>query len=195
MATTAISNRQYEIIEAAGKLLASAGVMGLTTKALAKEMNFSEAAIYRHFSSKEEIILAMLEYLATNMDERLSTVPPSLAPDERLRDMFAEQFRFFKKNPHFAVAIFSDGLLAESELINNAIAKIMDVKTRHLGPLLREGQLLGVFTDAIPVDHMMHIVMGSFRLLMFKWRVSNFQTDIKRKGDSMIDSVLTLIKK
>lgn len=195
MATTDISNRQYEIIEAAGKLLTSSGVMGLTTKGMAKEMNFSEAAIYRHFSSKEAIILAMLEYLATNMDERLSAVPASLPPDERLRGMFREQFRFFKKNPHFAVAIFSDGLLAESGRINDAIARIMDVKVRHLGPLLREGQLAGVFTDAIPVDHMMHIVMGTFRLLMFKWRVSNFQTDIKRKGDSMIDSILTLIKK
>jgi len=195
MATTDISNRQYEIIEAAGKLLTSSGVMGLTTKGLAKEMNFSEAAIYRHFSSKEAIILAMLEYLATNMDERLSAVPASLPPNERLRGMFREQFRFFKKNPHFAVAIFSDGLLAESGRINDAIARIMDVKVRHLGPLLREGQLAGVFTDAIPVDHMMHIVMGTFRLLMFKWRVSNFQTDIKRKGDSMIDSILTLIKK
>lgn len=195
MLTTDISNRQYEIIEVAGKLLASGGVMGLTTKSIAKEMNFSEAAIYRHFSSKEDIILAMLKYLAANMDERLSTISPMLEPDERLRRMFQEQFRFFKKNPHFAVAIFSDGLLAESARIDGAIAKIMEVKVKHLGPLLRDGQVRGIFTDAIPVEHMMHIVMGTFRLLMFKWRVSNFQSDIRRRGDAMIESVLTLIKK
>ena len=33
-------------------------------------MGFSEAALYRHFSSKEDIIVAMLEYVAKMMDER-----------------------------------------------------------------------------------------------------------------------------
>ncbi|MFN5416495.1 MAG: TetR/AcrR family transcriptional regulator, partial [Flavobacteriia bacterium] len=57
-----ISNRQIELIEAAGKLLSTAGISGLTTKNLAKEMNFSESAIYRHFKSKEDIIVEMLNY-------------------------------------------------------------------------------------------------------------------------------------
>ena len=70
--TVAISNRQLEIIAAAGKILTASGVSGLTIKNLAKEMKFSESAIYRHFASKEEIIIAMLEYLAQNIDERYS---------------------------------------------------------------------------------------------------------------------------
>ena len=70
MTTETISDRQLEIIEAAGKILTAAGISGLTIKNLAKEMKFSESAIYRHFTSKEEIIIALLEYLAQSMDER-----------------------------------------------------------------------------------------------------------------------------
>ena len=66
-----ITPRQLEIIEAAGKILTASGVSGLTIKNLAKEMQFSESAIYRHFKSKEEIIIAMLNYLADNIDKRL----------------------------------------------------------------------------------------------------------------------------
>jgi TetR/AcrR family fatty acid metabolism transcriptional regulator len=36
--------------------------------------------------------------------------------------------------------------------------------------------------------------MGTFRLQMYKWRVANFQFDIIRNGDNMIQAVLTLIK-
>ena len=61
--TVKISDRQLEIIEAAGKILTASGVSGLTIKNLAKEMKFSESAIYRHFTSKEEIIIALLEFL------------------------------------------------------------------------------------------------------------------------------------
>ena len=54
---TELSGRQIEIIEAAGRILTVSGISGLTIKNLANEMKFSESAIYRHFKSKEEIII------------------------------------------------------------------------------------------------------------------------------------------
>ncbi|RTL51557.1 MAG: TetR family transcriptional regulator [Sphingobacteriales bacterium] len=191
-----ISDRQKEIIEAAGRILSNSGVSGLTIKNLAKEMQFSESAIYRHFASKEAIIIAMLEYLAENMDERLSKVILSTQkPEEKFIALFQSQFLFFKKNPHFVVAVFSDGLMEESEAINEAISKIMQVKMKHLMPVIIEGQQKGLFTNSITTEELMHIVMGTFRLQMFKWRIAAFQFDIKRNGDNMLQSILTLIKK
>jgi len=193
--TTAISDRQLEIIEAAGKILTASGVSGLTIKNLAKEMKFSESAIYRHFTSKEEIIIALLEYLAKSMDERYAkAISVEQSPEEKFTTLFQNQFSFFKKHPHFVVAVFSDGLLEESQRINEIILKIMGVKIKHLMPIILEGQQKNVFTNAITSDELMHIVMGTFRLQMFKWRVANFQFDITRNGDNMIQSVLTLIK-
>lgn len=189
-----ITPRQLEIIEAAGKILTSSGVSGLTIKNLAKEMQFSESAIYRHFKSKEEIIVAMLNYLANSIDERLSNINSLSDPEEKFKALFQEQFRFFKINPHFVVAVFSDGLMEESQLINETIHKLMNVKMKHLMPIMMEGQQKGIFTNAITTEELIHIVMGTFKLQMFKWRISNFQFDIQRNGDNMVQSILTLIK-
>ncbi len=189
-----ITARQFEIIESAGKILTSSGVSGLTIKNLAKEMKFSESAIYRHFSSKEEIIVAMLNYLASDIDERLSGLSVHSDPEERFKALFREQFRFFNEHPHFVVAVFSDGLMEESQLINQSILKLMNVKVKHLMPVILEGQQTGLFTNAITTDELMHIIMGAFKLQMFKWRIANFAFDIKRSGDNMTASILTLIK-
>lgn len=190
-----ISDRQMEIIEAAGKILTVSGVGGLTIKNLAKEMKFSESAIYRHFKSKEEIIVVLLEYLAENMDERLGRITSqNQNPEEKFISLFEGQFLFFQKNPHFVAAVFSDGLMEESQKINETILKIMGVKTKHLMPILMEGQKQNVFTNAITAEQMMQIAMGTFRLQMFKWKVSNFQFDIQKSGNSIIQSILTLIK-
>jgi len=189
-----ITPRQLEIIEAAGKILTASGVSGLTIKNLAKEMQFSESAIYRHFKSKEDIIIAMLNYLADNIDKRLANLDSSLTPEEKFKALFAEQFRFFKLNPHFVVAVFSDGLMEESLVINEALLKLMNVKIKHLMPVVMEGQQKGIFTNAITTDELMHIIMGTFKLQMFKWRIANFEFDIKRSGDNMVQSILTLIK-
>ena len=119
-----ITPRQLEIIEATGKILTKSGTSGLTIKNLAKEMNFSESAIYRHFASKEDIILAMMDYLAESIDERLTNLPQTTSPEEKFRAMFEEQFDFFSKNGHYVVAVFSDGLMDESLRINEAIMKL-----------------------------------------------------------------------
>lgn len=192
---TDISDRQFEIIESAGRILTISGISGLTIKNLAKEMKFSESAIYRHFTSKEEIIIALLEYLAVNLDERNTKVISSVqSPEEKFIILFQNQFLFFKKNPHFVVAVFSDGLMEESQRINETILKIMGVKMKHLMPIILEGQQKKVFTNAITSEELMQIVLGTFRLQMFKWKVSNFEFDIIRNGNNMIQSILTLIK-
>jgi TetR/AcrR family transcriptional regulator, fatty acid metabolism regulator protein len=190
-----ITHRQQELIEAAGRILTRAGVSGLTIKNLAAEMQFSEAAVYRHFASKEDVVIAMLDYLAENMDQRLQSISKTAqGPEEKLKSIFQNQFDFFAGNPHFVVAVFSDGLLEESQRINAAIVKIMGVKMRHLMPVIMTGQQTGVFTNAITTEELMHIVMGTFRLQMFKWRLADFQFDIKRQSENMMSALLTLIR-
>ena len=193
--TVNITNRQFEIIEAAGKILTESGVSGLTIKNLAKEMKFSEAAIYRHFSSKEDIIVSLLEYLAQNIDERCTyALARNQLPEEKFIMLFQNQFDFFNANPHFVVAVFSDGLMEESERINQTILKILGVKLKHLMPIILEGQEKHIFTNQISSEDLVQIVMGTFRLQMYKWRLSNFQSDIIENGEKMIKAVLVLIK-
>lgn len=194
--TGSISTRQFEIIVAAGRLLSAAGVSGLTIKNLAREMQFTESAIYRHFTSKEAIIVAMLDYLADDMDKRLSQL--SLAapqtPLAQLETIFNNQFEFFAAHPHFVVAAFSDGLMEASLNINEAIRRIMQVKHRHLMKNILEGQQTGCYTKAVPAEMLIHISMGAFRLQLFKWRIANFEFDLPQQGKQMMRSLTTLMR-
>lgn len=190
-----LSDRQLEIIGTAGKILASAGLGGLTTKNLAREIGFSEAALYRHFASKEEIILALLRFLHADMDQRLKNVSRTdTDPVANFRALFESQFHFFSQNPHFVVAVFSDGLFQESEKINQAILQLMQVKMNYLLPIVTKGQQQGLFTQALGSEELVHVIMGSFRLQMYKWRIANFQFDILRQGKYMLEALLILLK-
>ncbi|WP_209332169.1 TetR/AcrR family transcriptional regulator [Lunatimonas salinarum] len=189
-----ISERQKEIIDAAGRILTESGIGGLTTKKLALEMGFSEAAIYRHFSSKEAIILALLEYLRENMSSRLSALDSNLGVEDLFKAIFSSQFSFFTAHPHFVVAVFSDGLWEESDQINQAILALMQTKMGFLMPLIQKGQAQGIFKTDVSAEKLVHLVLGAFRLQMFKWRVSGFNFDLNTTGNELIQSILTLIK-
>ena len=190
-----IKKRQLQIIEAAGEILTESGLAGLTTKNLAAKMGFAESALYRHFKGKEEIIVTMLQYLAADMDKRLTACVTNLeGPEEKLKAVFSNQFDFFQKHPHFLVAVFSEGLLEESKKINAAIMQIMATKRKHLLPIIKQGQLDGVFETSAPAEDLLHIIMGSFRLHMLQWRMTDFSFDVKQKGNKLMASILSLIK-
>ncbi|MBK8505922.1 MAG: TetR/AcrR family transcriptional regulator [Saprospiraceae bacterium] len=192
--TRNITERQIELIEAAGKILTRSGVSGLTVKNLATEMQFSEGALYRHFSSKEQIIMSMLEYLANELDRRYKDALSSISdPKQRFIAVFRNQFRFFIEKPHFAVVVFSDGLMEENTQINEKIMKIMAVKVKHLLPILLDGQSKKIFITDLETDELSHIVLGAIRLLMLKWRASNFEFDLAQRGEQLIQSLLKII--
>lgn len=193
--TKVYTDRQFEIIEAAGKILTNAGVGGLTIKNLAKEMQFSESAIYRHFMNKEEIIVAMLEYLIMSLEERYKRVTEGdLNSEEKFILLFENLFSFFKSNPHFVVAVFSDGLLEENNRINETILMIMDIKIKYLRPIIQSGQKNKIFIDTIPADDLLPVILGTVRLKMFKWRLSNFKENLDIIGQNTIQILLKLIK-
>ena len=82
----------------------------------------------------------------------------------------------------------------ESQRVNQTIYKIMQVKMKHLVPIIMQGQSEGTFTNAISVEQIAHIVMGTIRLQMFKWRSANFEFDIVQSGDNVLHSLLTILE-
>ena len=189
-----LTERQIEIIEAAGRLLTEHGVNGLTTKRLAEAVGFSEAAIYRHFKGKEDVIIGLLQYLEDDMERRFSAIDINLPALIRFKEIFKTQLEFFAQKPQFIIAVFSDGLLEESEKINKHIYNLMQIKMKYLMPVVIQLQEEKVINSKIPAEHMLHIIMGTFRLLMFKWKLSGFEDDIEKTGDKIINSLLIVLK-
>ena len=56
-----LSTRQKQIIEESINVIHTEGIQGFTIKNLSKAIELSEAAIYRHFKSKTEILCALLD--------------------------------------------------------------------------------------------------------------------------------------
>lgn len=191
-----ISPRQFEIIESAGKLLSIGGISNLTTKNLAHEMHFSEAALYRHFKNKNEIIIAMLKYLADLMNSRMEiTLQSSENSISKLKLLFTDQFSFFSNNKHFIVAIFSDGLWENNGDIHSAVKGVMAVKKKYLNTIFSEGIKNNQFTTKVDQEALIHISMGTFRLHMLKWKMDNYNFDLEKSGDVIITDLIELLKK
>lgn len=70
---------RQEILEAARAIVADRGLEHVTVEQVARQAEFAVGSIYRHFASKEELILAVLGDFAEHMIEEMAEV---LAEDE-----------------------------------------------------------------------------------------------------------------
>lgn len=189
-----ISSRKLEIIETAGRLLIEKGVKGLTTKNLANKIGFSESALYRHFKSKEDVIVFLLDYLLANIIERLELIVCSkISSKDKLKLIFESQFNYFNDNPHFIVAILSEGLFDDSEKINASIIKIVTYKTEVISSIIEQAKANNELKNEIPTQDMVHIIIGSFRLMMLKWKLSKFKLNLISQGNNLIKTNIKLM--
>ena len=190
-----IKPRQLEIIEAAGKLLSTSGISGLTIRNLAFEMNFSESAIYRHFSSKEEIIITLLRYLSKSIDKILKESFKSDDFEKDFTALFRKLSIFFKKNPFYVVTVFSERRINENDRIGEKIIQLMNNLTKYIQAVIKEGQKRDVITNSHTPEQIAQIIIPAYQHQMFKWKINNCESDIVRSSDSLSNSFLELLKK
>ncbi|WP_267642777.1 TetR/AcrR family transcriptional regulator [Haloarchaeobius amylolyticus] len=69
---TDLSETQVDIMEAVLRALAKHGYAGLTTKKVAAEASVSEAGLYYHYDSKDDLVVAFLEWSVERDSKRLS---------------------------------------------------------------------------------------------------------------------------
>lgn len=193
--TMEITPRQLEIIEATGKIITVSGANGLTIKNLAKEMQFSESAIYRHFSSKEEIIVVMLKYLKNNIGKILSNLTKTGDVEKDFETFFNKLSLYFKENPYYVVVVFSEGLMDESDKINDEILGLMVVTISYLEPILKEGQKKGIFIQSVSSNDLTMIALATFKLHMFNWKFNKFKFNLIESIGKMSASLLALLRR
>ena len=56
-----ITERQQDIVDAARKIVGSQGMRRLTVREIAKRLNITNGALYRHFKSKKEILSLLID--------------------------------------------------------------------------------------------------------------------------------------
>jgi AcrR family transcriptional regulator len=100
--------RRRQIADAALKIIAERGLGRFTTQAIAAEIGVTDGTLFRHFASKEDIVLAALD----RVEERLfEGFPPEDAdPLVRLELFFRFRASLVGANPVIARLAFSEEL-------------------------------------------------------------------------------------
>lgn len=104
------SKTKERILETALELFAKSGYLGTSMSDIADSLNITKAALYKHYSSKQEILDSIVERMVENDRERACEYGmPETEPDcntdtplEKIGAYAAAQFDYWTKEPFSA---------------------------------------------------------------------------------------------
>jgi AcrR family transcriptional regulator len=196
MKNNKFSERQIEIIEAATKRIDEHGIQDLTIKTLAADLNLSEAALYRHFKSKNEILLGLLTYFIDEMKDRLDVILSNKdrTPSELLKDLFDSQLKTFVQKPSVVSVIFSESIFQFNKELSSTVSSMMELMQNHIESIVKKGQANGSFSKIVGVSTTTTIVMGGMRITVLKWKLSGHKSDLIKDGNKVLNGILKMVE-
>ncbi len=192
---TVMTERQAEIIETSINLIATKGIQGLTIKNLSKKIGISEPAIYRHFESKTDILLAILknfEEMSTFMDTAMSQFADTAMA--KIEFMFSKIVEIFIEEPSHISVVFSEEVFKNEEVLKKRIVEIMEVKVKTIENIMLEGQKNKEIRTDIDYKTLAMIVVGTLRFMIKQWDLKNQHNNLKEESKKLINGLKIILK-
>jgi AcrR family transcriptional regulator len=147
MARKPTAERQEEILDAASRLLLRDGVAALTMATLADAVGVTSGALFRHFASRDAILLALAERMAARLRADLAAPVAGDAPT-RLRAFIAARLGTVSRAPTAPAMVLSpDVHLALPPAGRAALAGVVRDTFAHVTAIVAAGQREGSFRD------------------------------------------------
>ncbi len=187
------SERQQQIVEIAIKLIADKGIQNLTTKNIAFKIGISEPALYRHFSSKLEILKAVIAYFQIKMQPALEKLKESLISLNKIESFMLEHLKIINLNPDFAKVIFSEANFQNEENLILKMNNMMNQSHKILETIVHSGQKKDEIRTDINSLSIVRMIIGSMRLLVTQWSMSGMIFNLETEGRQLSDDIKKLI--
>ena len=167
------------------------GIQGLSTREIAKRLSISEGTIFKHFNTKNEILLAVLDhYSKFDKDIIKTTELRKLDPKEGILyfvNAYAEYYENYREITAITLCI---EVFYNIEELSEKIFDIFSTRKLFLEEQINTGVKNNLIKDVEGIDELGEIVHGIIIYKIIKWRINGFNFSIKKEINKSVLRVL-----
>jgi TetR/AcrR family transcriptional regulator len=127
MASTKPGQRKLQILQALAAMLETPKGEKITTAALAKRLDVSEAALYRHFASKAQMFEGLIEFIESSVFGLINQIAEREAGGlDQARATLQMLLSFAVNNPGMTRVLTGDALVGEDERLQLRMNQFYD---------------------------------------------------------------------
>ena len=167
--------RQRQVIDAARKLIIKYGCEHVTVKRIAREVGFSESAIYRHFKSKRDILSLLADNIEDNLLEDITkTTAEGRTSLEILGTVLRNHLSAIEQRDGISFLVIAEIISLGDKKLNTRITGTLNKYISRLRDLLAEGVRAGEVREDIDLEAAAMVLFGIIQGLVNIWALSNY---------------------
>ncbi|MDH5716248.1 MAG: TetR/AcrR family transcriptional regulator [Spirochaetia bacterium] len=186
-------NRKEEIIHAALNITAEKGTPNLTIAEIASKIGISDAAIYKHFKSKNDILMALIDLIGDGLTGILSDNTEK-KPEERLVNILKKQLQLIEKNPGLPRLLFSDYVQVHDKALKEKMLKIIMSYINGIKAILKDGISQKYFRDDLNPNAAAYAFLGLIQSNIIVWSLSDFSFSLTKTHSDIWQVLLKGLK-
>jgi len=191
-----LTKRQSEIVDVAMNLFVEEGMQKLTIRNIAQEVGVSEAAIYRHFESKHDLLVKILTKLQSLIIPIFQSSRLSInGLEEQLKDLIDSIFSQIEEKPAFAIFVFTEEAFHADAQLRPLLKRMLFEMIAQLEQLITKNQENQKCRDDISASQLANILLGLIRLEITSWHLSSGSYSLTQKSLPLAKTLATLMKK
>ena len=169
MSRKSSAERQQEIVEAVLDLIAKQGIQGVTMTRIADRVGITEAALYRHFRGKLEIVAATIDTAFDELHAMLTASAGGGTMCEMLKNVLTAHLRFIEKRPGMARILFSDEVHFNSPALRKKLSQRGEQVASLIAGLLHAGSAAGELQADLDVKSATVLYRGIIQAQVLLW--------------------------
>jgi len=153
--------RQEQIKHAVLDIIYTDGLKNVSTRMLAQRIGMSEGSIFRHFPTKQDIILSIIKDVQKDFIGSLRTIANSnVEPEERLRKFLCQTVKYLVDNKGITMLLFSEASHNNDAELKSILQQIFNNQKKLVSKIILDGISIGKWDESIPVDNLAMLYMG-----------------------------------
>ncbi len=188
--------RQEEIKQAVLDIIYSDGLKNLSTRNLAKRIGMSEGSIFRHFATKQDIILSIITDVQNDFIGQLRKVATSdEEPETRLKNFICATIEYLTANKGITMLVFSEASHNNDATLKIQLQQIFNSQKNLVSKIILDGIAAGTWDDKIPVENLAMLYMGIPVSLNIELILSGGEFHVDNYCSRMMQLMLKILRK
>ncbi len=177
--------RRAVTVESVVELAATQNPSKITTAAIAKHMNLTQGALFRHFPNKDSIWQAVMEWVAERLLAKIDRSTQGIeSPLAAMEAMFMSHIEFVAEHPGVPRMVFGELQRTEETAAKRMVQTLIQRYGERLHHLIEKGKASGELSPSLDSEAAATLFIGTIQGLvmqsMLAGDVSYMQRDAPR---------------
>ena len=180
--------RKQQVIEAARRLITDKGMDAVTIDAIAEIVGFSEAAIYRHFSSKQQILLQLIDDLEHDLLAGVAYAQTTEPNALRILECILEtHLTGVEGSRGVSFIVLAGAMSFEGIGLSNRIREMLDRYLDSIKDVMRRGVEEEQFHETLNVDAAAFTFLGMIQSTATIWALNGYSWSLDEWRNQILE--------